>query len=202
MDAWARLRARFGPHLLPGDERVEPGAVYARAALLFGLALWTPAFVFADIREGGAMNLWMHGVYLVFHEAGHVLFSPLGRFLTVAGGTIMQLAMPAAVVVSFLRRSDPFGAAVGLWWLGGSLLDCAPYIYDARLGDLPLLGGFLGAERPEFHDWTNLLRWTGLILHDTKIARATQALGALAMLAGLAWGLAILRVQHRHRGPR
>ena len=37
------------------------------------------------------------------------------------------------------REGNAFGAAVGLWWLGQSLMDLAPYINDARALALPLL---------------------------------------------------------------
>ena len=192
---WDRWRGGARALVEHGGTPVSTAAFWGRVALLVILVLWTPSFVLADLKTGGVMNLWMHRVYLVFHEAGHVIFSPFGRFITVAGGTLLQLLMPGAVVVSFLRRGDVFGAAVGLWWLGGSVLDCAPYIYDARLGDLPLLGGFTGAERPETHDWMNLLRWSHLIMYDTLIARVWWVVGSLMMGAGLAWGGWVLRDQ-------
>lgn len=189
---WAAVR----PWIEPEDVPVNPMVYWGRVAAWVVLLLWTPSFVFAELKgDGTAMNLWMHRVYLVFHEAGHLIFGWGGRFLTVAGGTLMQLLMPLAVVAAFLRQGHVFGAAVGLWWLGGSFVDCAPYIYDARLGDLPLLGGGTGADRPETHDWMNMLRWTGLIMWDTRIAWATHLLGSALMVLALGWGGWALRVQ-------
>ena len=36
-----------------------------------------------------AMSSVLHGVNLVFHKAGHVLFLPVGAFLTALGGSLM-----------------------------------------------------------------------------------------------------------------
>ena len=39
------------------------------------------------------------GVNLVIHEAGHLIFSPFGEFMTIAGGSLFQVIMPALFVV-------------------------------------------------------------------------------------------------------
>ena len=86
----------------------------------------------------------MHAINLAFHEAGHVIFRVLGNFMMVLGGSLMQLLIPAAVMVAFVFKHDnSFGGAVALWWLGQSAMDLAPYIYDARSGQLLLIGGFI-----------------------------------------------------------
>ena len=41
---------------------------------------------------------------LVFHEAGHVIFSVFGRFMAVAGGTLLQLLVPLALMVAFVYK--------------------------------------------------------------------------------------------------
>jgi hypothetical protein len=38
---------------------------------------------------------FMHLVDLIFHEAGHVLFIPFDRFMTILGGPLTQLLMHA-----------------------------------------------------------------------------------------------------------
>jgi hypothetical protein len=48
------------------------------------------------------------------HEAGHVLFSPFGELLEVAGGSITQVAAPILVALLFLRQREYFGIAVAL----------------------------------------------------------------------------------------
>ena len=115
-----------------------------------------------------------------------------------AGGSLGQLLMPAIVIaVLVVRNQDNFGASIGLWWLGQSLKDLAPYINDARDLQLPLLTGH-SQDVPETHDWANLLLDTGLIFHEKKIAFAADLAGTLVMLLAMAWGGYILLQQRRN----
>ncbi len=41
------------------------------------------------------------GVNLVNHEAGHLIFSPFGEFLMIAGGSLFKVIMPALFVGYF-----------------------------------------------------------------------------------------------------
>jgi len=131
-------------------------------------------------------------VHLPFHEAGHVLLAPFGRFLSVLGGSLFQVAIPLVCgAVFLLKNRDPYAAAVTLWWAGQSLMDLAPYIADARALRLPLLGGRTGAE-VEGHDWEYLLGALGFMSQDVTLGKLSFALGALTMLAALGWGGAVL----------
>jgi hypothetical protein len=102
--------------------------------------------------------------------------------------------MPAICLgVLLVRTRDPFGASVALWWLGENFLDIAPYINDARAGELPLLGGNTGHSAPYgFHDWQFILGETGLLHLDHSLARLSHFVGSLVMLAALAWGAVLL----------
>lgn len=151
--------------------------------VLFGLRL-----IFTPILEFPSTSVFLHSVNLVFHEAGHVLFMPLGRFMQVLGGTLMQLIVPAAVAVSFVWRLERYGAMVGFWWLGESLLDISPYINDARAGQLMLLGGVTGSEVEDYHDWEILLTRLGMMHYDHVLAKAAFSLGSLIMLCAMLWG--------------
>jgi hypothetical protein len=145
------------------------------------------------------MGSFLHLVHLPFHEAGHVLLMPFGRFLSVLGGSLFQVAIPLVCgAVFLLKNRDPFAASVTLWWAGQSLMDLAPYVADARALRLPLLGGHTGAE-VEGHDWEYLLGAVGLMNHDVTLGRLCFALGALTMLTALGWGGASL---WRQRGRR
>jgi len=138
------------------------------------------------------MGSFLHLVHLPFHEAGHVLLSPFGRFLGVLGGSMFQVAIPLLCgAVFLLKNRDPYAASVTLWWAGQSLMDLAPYIADARALQLPLPGGRTGAE-VEGHDWEYLLGTLGLLSQDVVLGRLSYALGALAMLAALGWGGTVL----------
>jgi hypothetical protein len=140
----------------------------------------------------------LHRIDLVFHEAGHVLFRPLGDFLMVLGGSLLQVLLPAVAAGAFLlRHHNPFGASVGLWWTGQNLADVAVYIGDARALRLPLLGGGSGADRPGMHDWHNILGRLGWLDHDRMLAGATDVLGVILMGAALVWGAVLLWRHHR-----
>ena len=59
-----------------------------------------------------AMSSFLHLPDLVFHEAGHIIFSPLGRFMTVLGGSLLQFLIPVIAAIAFVRQDEPFGAAI------------------------------------------------------------------------------------------
>src|SRR5262245_13184817 len=128
---------------------------------VFLLVLIVITFGFARAGMGTtASESFLHLPNLVFHEAGHVLFSPFGRFMTVLGGSLLQFLVPVILAGAFLRKANPFGAVVCAWWAGESLVDLAPYIADARALQLILLGGRTGAE-VEGHDWEFILAQMG-----------------------------------------
>ena len=122
----------------------------------------------------GVMDSVLHLPNLIFHEAGHVLFSPFGRFMTVLGGSLFQVLVPVVCAIAFLRQKDAFAAAVCTWWAGQNLLDLAPYIADARALQLVLLGGHTGAE-VEGHDWEYLLTALGWMQHDRTLGLAVPS---------------------------
>ena len=130
------------------------------------------------------------GLTLAFHEMGHVLFSPFGETLGIAGGSITQLLVPLAAAWMLRRQRDWFGVAVGGCWLSYSLCNLATYIDDARAGDLPLVS--LGDGEP-IHDWNYLLDAAGWLPYDHAIARATRLLAALALAGSVVGGLWLCR---------
>ena len=172
----------------------NPLALCGRAVLLLFLAVWGLRLVSSTIESNAVGESFWHLVNLPFHEAGHVLFTPFGDFIRVLGGTLGQLIMPmVCCLVLLLKTRDPFGAGAALWWFGENFLDIAPYINDAGVGELPLLGGNTGESTPYgFHDWEYLLTETDQLGRDQDIARASQVLGATVMLLAVAWMAAML----------
>ncbi len=158
---------------------------WARIALVAGLAYWTWQFAFTPLGED-AMDAFIHLPNLVFHEAGHLIFSPLGQFMTVLGGSLMQVLIPVVAVIAFIRQEQPFGAAICVWWAGQNLVDLAPYIADASALQLVLLGGRTGAE-VEGHDWEFILTRLRLLHRDQAIGRVAHGLGMVIMIASLAF---------------
>jgi hypothetical protein len=149
------FRELFESLLAPLDE-IDVPTFYGRCLALALLALWG-CFLFADdYRVGEIGSSFMHNILLPIHEAGHVLFTPLGTFMTILGGSLFQVMLPLGISIAFIwLNKDNFGAAITLWWGSTSLLDLAPYIYDARHPRLVLLGGHTGEDGP--HDWVYLL---------------------------------------------
>ncbi len=136
------------------------------------------------------------GITLAIHELGHVLFGPFGEWLAVAGGSITQLAAPAAAALLLLRQRDYFGVAVGGAWLSMSLSNLAVYVADARAESLPLvsLGG-----GDVVHDWNYLLGSVHLLPHDAAIAGLVR-FAAIVCLAGSLWlGAWLCTVMARRR---
>jgi hypothetical protein len=170
-----------------------------RLILLLLLARWTVLFLVWPMREDIIGASFLHLIDLPFHEAGHILFSPFGDFLTTLGGSLMQVLVPIVCCATFLTsQPNPFGAAVTMWWAGQSLLDVAIYINDARALQLTLVGGHTGAE-VEGHDWERILQLTGLTMHDHQIAWTTHTIGALLMIGALVWGTIVtLRREVNH----
>ncbi len=146
--------------------------------------------------DGSADAGFLHLPDLVFHEAGHWILMPLGRFMSVLGGSLMQVLVPLICMIAFLRQGNPFGAAVCTWWAGQNLIDLAPYIADARRLQLVLLGGFTGAE-VDGHDWEYLLSTLGWLRYDVTLGRTAQAVGALVMAGATMWAALLLMAPRR-----
>ena len=177
-------------------ERREPIAIAGRVMLLLLFVAWSWQFLSAPMSVD-VMNSFMHDVNLPFHEAGHIIFSPFGRFMSVLGGSLAQLLVPLICLVALLVQTrDPFGASLCLWWLGESLVDLAPYIADARALQLVLLGGRTGAE-VEGHDWEFILGSMGWLHLDRGLGQSAHRLGALFMIAALVWSARVVTRQVR-----
>jgi hypothetical protein len=163
---------------------------WSRLLILGGLAIWSWQLMGQSIESNAAGNSFLHLVNLPFHEAGHIVFRPFGAFITSLGGTLGQLLMPLICMgVLLVKTRDPFGASVALWWVGENFLDIAPYMNDARAGQLPLLGGNFGHSAPYgFHDWQYLLTESGLLHYDHILAKAAFLMGSIIMLLSLLWG--------------
>ena len=165
-------------------------AEVAGRAVGLAFLLWVTLRVLAQGLTLGssAVVAFLHGVNLVFHEAGHVIFGFLGEFIAVAGGSLNQVLIPAICAAAFLRTRQPASAAVAVFWTGQSLADVAVYAADGRAMALPLLAEGL------IHDWNYLLGRMGLLPRAEAIGRVLFGAGALLMLGALAFlGLDLVR---------
>lgn len=181
------------------EPKTDPAFFYGRLIFFIILVLWGWQFMWMDftLNPPEIGNSFMHRINLVFHEAGHVLFIPFGWFMTILGGTLGQLLMPIVVMLVFLfKNQNTFGASVGLWWLGQSFMDVAPYINDALKQELVLLGGHTGADAPGNHDWNNILIEFNRLEKCHEYATFAHNTGVIIMLVAFVWGGYILYQQY------
>jgi hypothetical protein len=184
LDETGRVRAL----LFPPPTAVNPLSYWPRVCFFIVLIAWGVRFIFAPVEGDPVLRSFMHLIDLPFHEAGHVIFSFLGDFLHVLGGSLNQVLVPVVCMVAFLRRAEPFSASCALWWTGQNFIDLSPYIYDARAGELMLLGGVTGQYAPDFHDWHNMLGRLGLLSYDHVFAYASKCVGVSLIVLSLVWG--------------
>jgi hypothetical protein len=198
----AGLLLRLEDFFLPEREPSPRWALAGRGVLLLGVAAYGLRFHLMSMRELTESNgaYFVHLVHLVFHEAGHVIFSWFGDFMHVLGGSLLQVLMPFLMFLAArFKGRDAFAGALCLWLMGHSLLDVAPYINDARALQLQLLSGGTGQE-VEGHDWEYLLTQLGWMRYDVYIAHYVLLAGKWLMALALLWAGVVLGVEWRRSG--
>lgn len=145
------------------------------AVLLTLYFLW----VAYDPMQGGFLD----NVDLPIHETGHLAFRPFGEFMSVAGGSLFQVMVPAVFVGYFVWHGKYYSAAIVLFWVGQSLLNVFVYAADAVVMQLVLTSGLTGSEG-SFHDWNYLLTSTGLIGSTKTVAAVVRLTASLVIIAG------------------
>ena len=179
----------IGSLLFNVEQSINPIFFIGRLSVYILILIWGWLFLTSSIESNYVGESFMHMVNLPFHEAGHIIFKPFGVFITSLGGTLGQLLMPlVCMCVLLIRTRDPFGASVSFWWFGQNFLDIAPYINDARAGQLLLIGGNFGHSSPYgFHDWEFILTESGFLQYDHLLAKTSFIIGALIILLSLIW---------------
>ncbi len=179
---------------------VNPFYFGGRVIVFLVIFIWGWKFILTPMTSNYAGNSFLHLINLPFHEAGHIFFRLFGRWMTSLGGTLGQLLIPLVCLVTLLiKYKNPFGASVALWWLAESLMDIAPYINDARNGQLMLLGGITGREADYgYHDWEFILNEIRLLRWDYVLACIAQGFGILLMLISFAWAGYLLFKQYKN----
>ena len=72
----------------------------------------------------------------------------------------------------------------------------------ARSGQLLLIGGFIGQERPGAHDWTNLLGRLGMLDYGHALGTFTNFTAMLVMVVALMWAACLLYLQYQNLDGR
>lgn len=125
---------------------------------------------------------FIDNVNLIIHEAGHFIFMFFGHFLTIAGGTIMQLLVPIVFIGYFYFRREYFSASILGFWLAINFMNIAIYAADAVVMKLELLGGDSSG-----HDWHNMLQILGLLNHTQLIGNLFYGLGIITAVLSFAF---------------
>jgi hypothetical protein len=185
---WQRCRYTFT--YIP--DTVDPMVFWSRVAVYLVFVVWGCAFIIHGVDWRFIGGSFLHNANLPFHEFGHVLFSPFGRFMAILGGSLFQIMMPLIAMLSFsLQMRNNFAAAIMLWWCGQNFIDVSPYIADAEHRAIPLIRGL----SEDYHDWGNLLSMTGLVHRAELIASFSFLVGSLLLLLSFFWAGWILYCQ-------
>lgn len=75
--------------LLTTQQGLDNPLIFAgRGLVLLGLIIWSYRLIGPPIASNAVGESFLHLINLPFHEAGHILFRPLGAFMTSLGGTL------------------------------------------------------------------------------------------------------------------
>lgn len=177
---------------------IEEAGEWAAGRMWYIRAILWAYFAYVFIRHlaDPLYHCLFGGINLGIHELGHLVFRPLGEFISITGGTFWELAVPLISFCIFYRQRDFFALFVSAGWLSTALFDVATYAGDARAMELPLVSPF-GSGEDILHDWNHMLGATGLLGADHTLAFLFRLLAAAFMLGGLVWGGWLLRTMMR-----
>ena len=143
---------------------------------------WSLAFaafmLYARANTSGF--LFIDNANLMVHEVGHTMFSWAGYYTTILGGTLLQVIVPLACTLFFIRKGQTTAVACTAFWLSENLLYVATYMADARRSALPLVGS-------DESDWTILFTHWGVLQNDLTIAAWTRGIGWIGMMLTVVW---------------
>jgi len=152
--------------------------VTPRQLIGFGIGL-AAFFTLIFVSESGFIFGLDHA-NLLFHEAGHPIIGLFSNRLETYGGTIGQLTFPIALAISFWRKGEVLSFAASLIWFFQNWWNIARYMADARVLQLPLVGG-------GDHDWNTILTRWNILQYDTRIAEVLKVGGWIGVVATGAW---------------
>ena len=153
--------------------------------IVFGIAAVFYLIFLYQLWRGSGPMLMMDLVFIPIHEGGHLLFRFFGEWVSVAGGTFLQLAVPGMLASYFAYVRQVPGVAFCMFFFFEQFLPTATYMADARAQELPLLT--VGDAEYVIHDWNYLFTSLGVIEHDIQIAHAVRVMGWMGMLATVGW---------------
>ncbi|NJL35814.1 MAG: hypothetical protein HC899_02950 [Leptolyngbyaceae cyanobacterium SM1_4_3] len=172
---------------------------FISALAFYGLFSASDYTINGFLAANNGIMMFMHGVNLIFHEAGHVLFIPFGQFIYVLGGSLMQILVPAGICGYFFYTKQRYASAIALCWAGENFWDVSIYVKDAQERILPLLGG-----EASYHDWHYLLLETDSLTKAQPFGNFVYTIGILiycfAVFAGVYYAQLDMAVGMRDEG--
>ena len=120
---------------------------------------------------------------LFIHEGGHGIFGIFGRFMHFLGGSLIQVILPVAAIVVFLRTSGLRSLIGTLYWLGHNLINVSIYIDDAPKQQLTLIS------KHATHDWRWLCGYMGILDSAEDLAAVVAFLGVLSLIGAIGVGV-------------
>jgi hypothetical protein len=153
-------------------------APVSRTAAIGWCIVYVAFMLYARANTSGF--LFIDNANLMIHEVGHTMFSWAGYYTMILGGTLLQIIVPLACTLFFIRRGETTGVACAAFWGFENLLYIATYMGDARRSALPLFGA-------DESDWTILFTHWGILQHDLTVAAWTRGIGWVGMLLTVAW---------------
>ena len=126
----------------------------------------------------------LDNLILIIHESGHTIFGIFRwRFLTILGGTLMELLIPFLLFISAWLKHQKVLAQFSLFVLGYAWFDSSAYCMDAYYQQLPLIGNLPKSA----HDFTNMLSSLNLLDHYKTISWFMFLIGFIVIILSLAW---------------
>lgn len=127
------------------------------------------------------------------HEGGHVLFRPLGEFMGILGGSLLQWLAPLFLAAGFLRQRDLYALCFSFFLFGAALNQSYCYMDSSfQMEKYPNMVFISLGSGEAIHDWQYLFGALGMYRSYTTVALLTRLLGLgfiwLAWAAG-AWVL-------------
>ena len=92
--SWAKVARDW---LIEADKTTDKMTFYGRAVVLLALIWWGCRFIVTPLETNYTGESFLHLINLPFHEAGHLIFMPFGRFTCrLASSTKCPKPSPAA----------------------------------------------------------------------------------------------------------
>jgi hypothetical protein len=120
---------------------------------------------------------------LFMHEGGHGIFKIFGQFMYFLGGSLIQVIIPVAALIVFLRTSGLRSLIGTLYWLGHNLINISIYVADAPKQQLTLIS------RHAMHDWRWILGRMGMLDSAGDFAAVISFLGVVALVGAIGVGV-------------